>query len=234
MSVTGYPDGLPTKTGPSAADFMSGVFAALGIIAALYHRKESGEGQEVDISLFDIMCGFTVEFWGDCLAGTRLPPRRLGNRDPNVVPASCFSAKDGYVIIWAGMDRDWVRLTKAMGREELGGDSRFSSVEQRVRNRDEVEAIVQEWAVGRTVAEVVSELEAAQVVCGPVLELEQMFDHPTAGRVKVLGPLLKLSKSPTEIRLPAPLLGQHNEEIYSSWLGFSKQKIAKLKGEGVI
>ena len=246
MSLTGHPDNQPTKVGPSITDFMGGMMTALAIVSALYYRKETGKGQEIDISMHDIACSITLEFWADYLVGVKVP-RRVGNEDPNVAPANGYAARDGYVIIFAGFDHEWARLAKAMGKEELVDDPRFSSAEARVRHRKEVDAIVAGWVASKSVEELLSELDDAKVVSGPVLNLEQVFDdphvryrgimpeidHPAAGKVKVLGPLMKFSRSPAEIRSPAPLLGQHNTEILRE-LGYSTQEIVELRKSGLV
>ncbi len=248
MSVTGYPDRPPVKTGPSMADFTASLYTAIAICAALYHREQTGQGQAIDISMQDSIWATTAtEFSGPYfLSGQPLP--RSGNRQHQCAPYNVYQTADGYVAIATTTDAQWQNLLKVMGQDEWAKAPQFATPGERVKNVEQVDALVQEWTRTKTVEQVLAELDTVRVPCAPILSIAEVANdqhllarqmvvevqHPGIGPLKVPGSVLKLSATPGEIRLPAPSLGQHNDEIYQGLLGYSAEKIASLKHRGVI
>jgi CoA:oxalate CoA-transferase len=248
MSVTGYPDHPPVKAGGATGDIISALYGAIAILAALRHRERTGEGQAIDISMQDCIWSVaSIEFAPSYFLNGNVPPR-TGNCPPGLAPYNIYRAQDGYVVIGTLTEKQWQNLLKTMGREELMAEPRFSTLKGRYENVEEVDAIVQEWVGGKTVAEVLGELETLRIPCAPVLDVGQVasdpqilsremvveLEHPGIGKLKVPGSVFKLSITPGKVENPAPLLGQHNEEIYSGFLGYSKEQIAGLAAEGAI
>jgi crotonobetainyl-CoA:carnitine CoA-transferase CaiB-like acyl-CoA transferase len=248
MSVTGHPEGPPTRTGPAVADFMGSLYLTIAILAALQARQKTGRGQRIDISLHDCVWATVCYEFAPAyfLQGTILP--RQGNRHPNCTPYNTYKTKDGYVVIATATDAQWQSLLRAMGRENLLSEPRFATMAKRQENFAAVDALVEEWTRGRSVGEVIAELTQARVPCAPILTLDkvvtdphlqaremiQEMEHPVAGRIKLPGSVLKLSETPATLRSPAPSLGEHNREIYCGWLGLSSEKLNQLKEEGII
>ncbi len=248
MAVTGYPDQPPLRVGPSIADFVASLHAAIAILAALYHRQQAGHGQAIDISMQDCMWAITaVEFSAPYfLTGKPLP--RWGNRQHQCAPYNAYQATDGYVVIATTTDGQWQSLLKVMGREEFSGAPHFATPSQRVAHVEQVDALVAEWTKTKTVAQVLAELGDSRVPCAPILDIGEVandphllardmvveVNQPGAGEIKVPGSVFKLSETPGEAKLPAPSLGQHNEEVYCGLLGYPKEQLASLAEEGII
>ena len=242
MSITGPVDGPPSRVGIPIIDITSGMFAATAILAALHARDLTGEGQQVDISLFDSHIALLANAASNYLVGGE-PPRRLGNAHPNIAPYEAFSARAGWFILGAANERQWELLCDMLGRPDLKTDSRFVSNGARVANR---EALVDELNKNfsqRDVNEWLADLMQAGLPCGPLNSLPQVFahpqaqaremtlesDHPTAGTVRMTGFPYKLSETPAEVHAPPPLLGEHTEEVLTSLLGYSPEDVASLR-----
>ena len=176
-------------------------------------------------------------------------PERIGNRYESTYPYDSFRASDGSLVIGAGNNKLWQDLVKVMGREDLLQDSRFAETRDRTFHHEELKGIVEAWTSGLTVGEVYAKLEQAGVPCAPIYSIDQvaadphiaedrgMFvecEHPIAGKLRLTASHLKLGGTPPSIRTPAPELGQHNEEIYGSMLGYSAEQVAALREEGVL
>lgn len=246
MSVTGFPDGEPTRFGVPIADIGAGMFAAYAIVAALFHRLRTGEGQYIDTSMLGGQVALLTYQAGIYFA-TGETPRRTGNAHPIVAPYQTFRTADGYVNIAAGNDAMFARLCRALGLDHLVSDPRFATNAGRITNLPAlVEAIESVLAKYRT-AEVVALLDAAEVPCGPIytvpevfadpqvqhLELRQRVPHPVLGEVDQLGFPYRFSASPASIRRHPPLLGEHTEEVLGE-LGFSSPEIAELRRSGAV
>ncbi len=246
MSVTGFPDGEPTRFGVPIADIGAGMFAAYAIVAALFHRLRTGEGQYIDTSMLGGQVALLTYQAGIYFA-TGETPRRTGNAHPIVAPYQTFRTGDGYVNIAAGNDAMFARLCRALGLDHLVSDPRFATNAGRITNLPAlVEAIESVLAKYRT-AEVVALLDAAEVPCGPIytvpevfadpqvqhLELRQRVPHPVLGEVDQLGFPYRFSASPASIRRHPPLLGEHTEEVLGE-LGFSSAEIAELRRSGAV
>lgn len=247
MAVTGYPDGEPLRTGISIGDYLAGFNCTIAILAALHYRTISGEGQAIDISMQDSVWGLVFPDRADYFA-TGEVPGRFGNQFANSVPFGSYNAKDGAVIICTIADIQWQKLLQAIGREDLSNDERFATRDNRVKNRDAVNEIVDGWCKKHTVEEILTALKKNQVACSPLPTFDQvandphladrgMFvevDQPVSGRLKLLGSVFKMSKTPGDRKRPAPAVGEHNEEILSRFLEIGAQEIQKLKEEGVV
>jgi len=242
MSITGPVDGPPSRVGIPIIDITSGMFAATAILAALHARDLTGEGQQVDISLFDSHIALLANAASNYLVGGE-PPRRLGNAHPNIAPYEAFSARDGWFILGAANERQWELLCDMLGRPDLKTDSRFVSNGVRVANREALVDELNKIFSQRDAAEWLEKLMQAGLPCGPINSLPQVFahpqaqaremtlesDHPTAGAVRMTGFPYKLSKTPAEVHAPPPLLGEHTEEVLTSLLDYSPEDVASLR-----
>jgi CoA:oxalate CoA-transferase len=245
-SVTGWKQTGPVRVGVAIADSLAGIFATYGILIALLEREKSGKGQRVETSLLEgsiAILGFQAAKY----FGTNERPEPQGNDHAMMSPYGTFKTKDGYMNIAAGNQAMWERLAKILGLEHLIQDKRFLTVADRVINRPELTKLLEEKLVGKTTKEWEALLDEAGVANGPILYIDEVFqdrqvlhqkmllemDHPTVGKIKTLGFPAKLSRTPGQLRLPPPLLGQHTEEVLKE-LGYSLQEIETMRTEGVI
>jgi len=248
MSITGFPDGPPTKAGPAVADLLSGVYGTVSILAALHHRERTGEGQHIDISMQDCMWAITAIQFAPQYFLTGEVPQRLGNRQIELTPFNVYPAKDGSVVVAIVTVGQWQNLLRVIGREDLLGVEKYATQVERMKRWQEADALVEEWTKVRSVREIINTLNKADLPCSPVpafdevandaqllsremvIEVEQLL----SGNLKVPGSVFKLSKTPGDVRYPAPFLGEHNYEIYCNLLGYSEQEINKLAEDGII
>jgi crotonobetainyl-CoA:carnitine CoA-transferase CaiB-like acyl-CoA transferase len=248
MSVTGEPDGPPIRCGVAIADNMTGWLGAFGSIVALLYREKTGIGQHVDVNLLDSVLYSSQS--GIMLAALNdfvLP--RLGNRSLGVVPFNTYRCQDGnYIFLLVGRDSHWARLCQILGREDLIDDPRCKTLPARSQHFDFIDGLVSQWMQSKTAEEAMAILDKAQLVAGPIYNFKQIIhdphileremvaeiEHPAAGLLKLYGIGVKLSRTPGKVRLPAPMLGQHNKEIYQGWLGYDANKLAELKDRGII
>jgi crotonobetainyl-CoA:carnitine CoA-transferase CaiB-like acyl-CoA transferase len=247
MSVTGRPDGEPTRAGVALGDYMGGYNGVIAILAALYYRTISGEGQAIDISMQDSIWSMVFPDRANFF-DTRIVPKRQGNRLPTSAPFGTFNAKDGYVVICTITDPQWQKVLQAIGREDLIGDPRYATRENRTQNMDEVDALVGGWCQERTVEQAISALKEYQVPCSSLPTFDQVandphllsremlveVDQPVSGKVKLIGSVYKMSRTPGDRRMIVAAAGQHNEEIYCGLLGIGAQEMQQLEHEGVI
>jgi CoA:oxalate CoA-transferase len=247
MSVTGYPGGEPLKVGISLGDYMGGYNGAIAILAALYFRTLSGEGQAIDISMQDGLWAMVfpdrANYFDD-----QIVPKRFGNKLSSSAPFGAYNAKDGSVVICTITDPQWQKVLQAMGREDLIQEQRYATRENRTRNMDEVDGLVQEWCKERTVEEIFSILKKFGVPCSPLPTFDQVagdphllsrdmiveVDQPVSGQVKLIGSVYKMSRTPGDRRMKAPEVGEHNEEIYRGLLGMDAEEMKQLKEQSVI
>ncbi len=227
MSITGEPDGRPVKSGIPVADLGAGMFCAIGILAAWASARESGQGQQVETSLFESALALAVwestEFWD-----TGRVPQKLGSANRMSAPYQALATRDGYITIGANNDRLWRRLCAALELENLLDDPRFRTNPDRMAHRAELAAALEERFVGRDTDSWVELLLAAGVPAGPIQDYGQVLtedphvqargmiaelDHPVEGRIPVLASPLRLSATPPTIRRPPPLLGEHTGEV---------------------
>lgn len=247
MSVTGYENGEPLKVGVSLADYMGGYNASIAILAALHYRTMTGEGQQIDISMQDGIWAMVFPDRANYF-DTMVTPKRFGNKLSSSTPFGSYKAKDGYVVICTITDDQWLNVLKALGREDLSNDERFRTRVLRVKHMEEVEGILNDWLLERTVDEAVSELRKFKVPCSNVPTFDQVakdpqilhremiveVEQPLSGKVKLGGSVFKMSKTPGDRKQRIPLVGEHNEDIYSELLGYSEEELEKLKDEGTI
>lgn len=247
MSITGPVEGPPMKVGVAIVDVTAGLFAAIAILAALYERESSGKGQYIDIALIDSQVAWLINVASNYLISGDIP-RRYGNAHPNIVPYELFKAKDGWFALGVGNDEQWQRLCQVIGCPEIAHDPRFATNPKRVENREELIPILQRIFQERRMDEWLTLLIEADIPCAPVNTIDQVLadphvqargmvlevPHPTAGKVRLVGSPLKLSRTPVEIRSHPPLLGEHTEEVLINFLGYTKQEIAQLREEKVI
>ena len=245
--VTGFPD-RPTRCGVSIADFSSGFFATLAIVAALFHRQKTGEGQTIDISMQDCIWQLTsIEFSPYYFLNGQNPPR-LGNGHAGMIPCNLYPTKDGRVFIMSGVLAQVHRLYTVMGRKDLLNTPLGANQNERYQHRDEIDAIISEWTKTKNTEEIMSLLKNADVPCSELPTFDEVcndpqllsrdmiieVEQPVSGKVKTPGSLFKLSKTPGKINFPAPYLGENNQEVFSEILGYTEQTITQLASEGVI
>jgi crotonobetainyl-CoA:carnitine CoA-transferase CaiB-like acyl-CoA transferase len=224
MSVTGHPDGEPTKVGVALLDVVCGLYAANAIVAALFRRARTGRGGRVAVSLFDASVAAMVNQAANHLLGG-LVPGRLGNQHPNIVPYQMFDASDRPFILAAGNDRMFERTCAVLGRPELAADERFSTNEARVRHREVLIALLAEDFARRPAAEWLAALEAAGVPCAPVRAMDEVFaspegkaavevvEDPVRGVLRLVASPIRVDGSRTPVRRPPPRLGEHTDEV---------------------
>lgn len=249
MSITGHPDGPPTKVGVGIADVMTGMYASTAILAALRHRDRTGQGQHVDCCLLDTQVSWLVNEGTNYLVSGKVP-QPLGNAHPNIVPYQVFATSDGHVILACGNDGQFQRWCDVAGAAELKSDPRFASNPLRIGNRDALIPLIVPYMEQRSTDDWVAALEAANVPCGPVNTIDRVFEdsqvkargmkidlpHPLAGdgTVPLIANPVKLSGTPIEYRHAPPTLGQHTDEILAEVLGMDADEIAAEKAKGAI
>jgi formyl-CoA transferase len=247
MSITGAPDGEPTKVGVAIIDIVAGLMLGKAICAALYAREKSGVGQKIDTSLLEAQVACLVNAGGNYLIGGQTP-RRFGNAHPSIVPYQSFKTADGYLVVGVASETIWQRFCPAIGRSELAADQRFAKNAQRVEHRAELVQILAEVFSQRDTRTWSKILQDAGVPSAPVQTVDQVFndpqvlhrgmlaamEHPTAGRVRMAGIPVKFSATPARLRLPPPRLGEHTESVLQDWLGMSPDDIALLRDEGAV
>jgi len=246
--ISGFPGNPPTRSTIPYADMGAATTAAFGIMAALWHRERTGEGQAVDTSLFDVSVS-----WIQCLGAFLLyrvygkQRRQIGNSG-FVSFCDSFEAKDGWVFVGAMGDAIWQRMVKVIGKIEWLDDPRFKNDDLRFENQDEIRPVVAEWIKTRTVDESVAELQKGGVVSAPVYDVPQVMDDPQVkaremmveiedpalGKIPLPGVMPKFSKTPGAIKSNAPALGQHNESVYCGECGLTRERLSDLKEKGVI
>ncbi|UWQ20526.1 CaiB/BaiF CoA-transferase family protein [Jannaschia sp. W003] len=225
MSLTGAPDGLPMKVGVGIADVMCGMYAAIGILAALRHAEATGEGQQIDLALVDAQVAWTINEGVNTRLSGEAPLRR-GNDHPNIVPYGVYETADGHVIVAVGNDGQFRRFAAAVGQGALPGDERFATNPARIRNRGALADVLEPALRAMTTAAVTEALEAGGVPVGPVLTLPEVFeteqvrardmavDMESDGlRLPLLGNPLRFSATPVRYRLPPPRFGAHGDAL---------------------
>lgn len=247
MSITGPIDGPPSRAGIPIIDITSGMFAATAILAALRARDITGEGQLVDISLFDSHVALLTNVASNYLVGGK-PPSRLGNAHPNLVPYDAFSARDGWFIVGVANEKQWGLLCDVFARPDLKTDSRFSTNRDRVTNRDVLVAELNQIFSQRDTNDWLADLTKAGLPCGRINSIPEVFAHPqaqaremtlesehaSAGTVQLPGFPYKFSQTPAEVHRPPPLLGEHTEEVLTSVLNYSSEDVVSLRDKGAI
>ena len=249
MSLTGEPEGQPMKTGVGIADVMTGMYATVGTLAALRHRDATGEGQHLDLALFDAQVSWLINGALNYLTSGALPVRR-GNGHPNIVPYQVFPSADGHVVLAAGNDAQFERFCAVAGCPELAADPHFATNAARVRHRDALVPLLAARTRTKSTADWIAALETAKVPCGAVNTLDGVFADPQTqhrnmqltmphslagtGEVALLGNPLKLSATPVSYRRPPPVRAAHTREVLREVLGLDAAELAALEGAGAI
>lgn len=251
MSITGQPEGTPgdepMKVGIAITDLMTGMYATTAILGALEHRHVSGTGQYIDMSLLD--CVVTVNSYvaiNYFLSGKL--PRRMGNAHANMVPYQVFRCREGSLIVAVGNDSQFRSLCRVVGRDDLAADERYASAGNRNRHRETLIPELAQALALRPMAEWVALLEAANVPCGPINDMQQVFDDPQvrhrgmklslphAAGVQAPGVAspLRFSQTPVAYGRAAPTLGEHTDAVLAEKLGLDAARIAALRAKGVV
>ena len=251
MSITGQPEGTPgdepMKVGIAISDLLCGMYATSAILAALEHRHVSGEGQHIDMSLLD--CVVTIGSYQAInyfLSGN--VPRRMGNAHSNMVPYQVFRCKEGDVIVAVGNDSQYRAFCRLIGRDDLAADERYATPGQRNRNRETLIPEIAKTMLERPMGEWVERMEAANVPCGPINTMAQVFEdeqvrhrgmklslpHSAGVQAPAVASPIRLSGTPIQYGRSAPLLGEHTDAVLGEALGLSRERIAQLRAEGAI
>lgn len=251
MSVTGQKDGEPgaepMKVGVAVSDLVTGLYSAIGILAAVIHQSRTGEGQSIDMALFDCQAAALANQATNYLAGGMIPTR-LGNAHPNIVPYQVFATADGHLILATSNDNQFRRFAQVAGMEAVVNDPRFAKNAERVAHRQLIVDMLKPIFLQRTTAQWIADLEAANVPCGPINRVDQVFSDPQAiarsltvamqhsavGQMQLVASPLRLSRTPPEYRDPPPLLGEHTAQVLTTLLELSADQIANLRHAGII
>ncbi|MGZ5181960.1 MAG: CaiB/BaiF CoA transferase family protein [Ramlibacter sp.] len=256
MSITGERDDLgggPQKVGVAVADLFTGMYAALAITAALRHAERTGEGQAIDMALLDTQVAMLANLGANYLVSGKVPGR-AGNAHQNIVPYQVFEVAPGsdgardHVIIAVGNDSQFAKFCEVAGRPDIAADPRFARNQDRVRNRAVLVPLLEAVMRTRPKAQWLAALEAAKVPCGAINNLAEVFadpqvaargmvtawNHPLAPDLRLVSSPMKLSATPVRSDLPPPLLGQDTDDVLGRLLGWSPERIAALRQQGVI
>ncbi|MCK1742072.1 CoA transferase [Bradyrhizobium sp. 139] len=251
MSVTGLPDGTPgagpVKVGVAITDLFTGMYAAVAMLAALEHRRRTGMGQHIDMALLDVQVATLANQAMNYLTSMK-NPERLGNAHPNVAPYDAFPTSDGHIILTVGNDRQFRNFCAAAGRPDLSADLRFATNAGRVENRAILIPQLAEIISSRRTDDWLEILNQAGVPCGPINNLDRVFEdpqvrhremcvaatHPSGAPLSLVASPMKFSATPVVKAKAPPLLGQHTAEVLSGLLGASNESIDELRALKVI
>jgi crotonobetainyl-CoA:carnitine CoA-transferase CaiB-like acyl-CoA transferase len=246
MSVTGeaddFPGASPQKAGVAIADIFTGMYATTSILAAIAYKDHTGEGQYIDLALLDTQIAVMANVASAYLCSDEIP-KRWGNASPTIVPYQTLPASDGWMIVAAGNNSQFRHFVTAGDEAHLADNPLYSENPMRVLHREKLVPLLEEMTRRKTRAEWIALLEKANVPCGPINNFQEVFEneqvkarniqihvpHPTAGNMKLVASPMRLSKTPVELRMAPPTLGQHTEEILREKLGLSAQEIELLK-----
>jgi benzylsuccinate CoA-transferase BbsF subunit len=257
-SITGHPDGVPSPLS-GAVDLRVGTTCALAVLAALYHRQRTGEGQYIDVSSTEAVSALIGDIFIEYAMNGRVPTRD-GNRHPTMAPHNCYPCRPGeggsaldegrqrWVSIAVGSDEEWRALCSVLGEGGLESDRRFADVVSRWHHQEEIDEIISAWTRGRTAEEVAGTLQRAGVAAMPVQDgsalaqdphlrqrgVLERVEHPVIGSRLVLSPPWRLSDTPASVRRPSPCLGEHNGYVLGQLLGMPDEEIEELVRQGVV
>ena len=242
MSLTGEPDGPPQKVGVALTDILTGLYATVGVLAALAHRERTNEGQHIDLALLDVQVACLANQAMNYLVSGKAPTC-MGNAHPNIVPYQAFPTADGDIVLTIGNDRQWAAFCRLAGREEWITDARFESNAARVEHRQTLIPLLRQTTVMRSTDDWVRALEAAGVPGGPINDLARVFADPQIrhrrmrteiGGIPQLANPLHLSATPPAYRHAPPAVGEHTENVLQRVLGLDEARIETLRREGAI
>jgi len=245
MSITGPADGEPHKVGVAIVDVTAGLFAATAILAALQERERSGRGQYIDVALLDAQLAWLVNVAQNFFV-TGETPGRYGNAHPNIVPYETFATADGFIAVGVGSDGQFRRLCAAIGWPDLWEDERFRTNDGRVRHRQTLVPILQGALRARTTEAWMARLLDAEVPAAPINDIPAIMADPQVaaremvqevggpqGRMRQVGPVAKLSRTPADVRSAPPLLGADTAAVLRG-MGYSRAEIERLRAEGIV
>lgn len=251
MSVTGAPDdkpgGEPMKVGVAIVDIFTGMYASTAVLAALTHREQTGEGQYIDLALFDVQVATLAnQAMNYLISGNS--PGRLGNAHPNIVPYQALPTVDGHIIVAVGNDDQFRKLCHVIDHPELSKDPRFITNSDRVNNRDMLIPLLENVLKERTSREWIQILNDSKIPCGPINDLQEVFNdpqtlarqmkielqHPLAGTVPLVGNPMKFSATPVVYDRVPPVLGDSNDDVLKGLLGLDKVAYSKLQETSII
>lgn len=241
MSITGQSGGAPTRVGTSIGDITAGLFGAIGILAAIHKRKETGKGQKVDVAMLDGQVSI-LENAIARYASTKEIPKPLGSRHPSITPFEAFKTKDDWIILAVGNDKLWKSFCEAVGKAEWIEDPDFESNDKRNLSHDRLKPLLDAIFVTKSTEEWMALLTKAQVPASPINNMENLFadpqvkarhmlvevEQPGVGSIKVAGNPIKLSDVAAEDEIPSepsPSIGEHTAEILQAYLGFDNSQI---------
>ena len=243
MSITGQPGEGPMRVGIPVADLTAGLFAAMGIMVALLEREQSGKGQAIDTSLLQaqlFMLDFQATRW---LTGHEVPPQ-AGNNHPTSIPTGVFKTSDGYINIAAAGGKMWEKVCEVLGQPALAKHPDYATGPARQKNRDALNALIEKVTLTNTSAHWVDAFNTAGVPSGPIYAIDEAFADPQVRHlgiardvrtqnqktITLVGQPVRLSRTPSDIVAPPPMIGEHTDEILGEF-GFSKDEISKLRAE---
>jgi crotonobetainyl-CoA:carnitine CoA-transferase CaiB-like acyl-CoA transferase len=246
MSITGLPGQGPVRVGIPVADLTAGIFCAMGILVALLEREESGEGQWVQSSLLGAQIAM-LDFQAARWLMAKEVPGQAGNNHPTSIPTGVFKTADGHINIAAAGEEIYQRLCKALGAPGLATDPNYASDVQRRKNRDKLNAAIEEITKTKSSAEWIEILNKAGVPSGPIYRMNEVFDdpqvkhlgiaqaveHPKLGRIELVGQAVTLSRTPSRLYSATPERGEHTDEVLRE-IGYDEKAIAALREGGVI
>ena len=251
MSITGQPDGSPgagpVKVGVAVCDLFTGLFAANAALAALAYRNRTGKGQHIDCALLDSQVAMLANQSANWL-NAEFCPTRMGNHHPSVVPYSVYKAADGFVIVACGNDKQFIRLTAALGLPALADDPAFMTNEARIKNRDRLDTELGNAVAAFDRERVIKLLEKAGVSCGPINDIAEVFNDPQVqsrglridqqrsdnSPISSTAFPAKLSETPAHYHSAPPLLGEHNDDVLRQWADLSDEAIEAFRSKKVI
>ncbi len=248
LAMTGFPDGPPVRAGGALADFVGGLFLALGVVSALLERERTGIARALDLSNQDAIFAIT-DSWATVAAGLGIQAERVGNQHSFTAPYDALEARDGWIVVGTASNRLFRRLCAAIGKAELGSDDRFRHHRGRAARRRDLNAIIGAWVRERTCAEVLAALGpgGADVPCARVARPDELIDdpqlnvrgmierepHPSLGEIVFHGNPLQFSDAAPRARRLAPALGDHNVEVYRE-IGVDETELERLRAAGII
>ena len=247
MSITGDPDGPPVKVGVAMTDICTALYAHGAILAALYARDRTGEGQRIDVSLLETQIAALINIASSYLNAGEIPGK-WGTAHVNIVPYQAFKMQDGYMIIGAANDRLWVKLCEAIGLTEVGRDPKYATNAQRVEHREEIVRLLEARLITKTRKEWEAILAPLGIPCGPINRMDEVFAdpqvrhlqmvlearHPHVGTIRMVRNPVTFSRTPVDLRQAPPRLGEHTEEVLRDLLGYSAAEVADLRAAGVV
>lgn len=244
MSITGEPDGPPTKVGVAVSDVFAGLFASTSLLAALRHAEHTGEGQHVDVALLDTQIAALVNIASNALVSGQIPAR-MGSAHPSIVPYQPFTAADRAFALAVGNDRQFRALCAVIGHAEWANDGRFATNPARVVNREALVPLLNGVFITRPASNWVRDLLAAGIPAGEINDVRAALDDPQvrsrglihmvemAGQaLEMVGPPVKFSATAPSVRLPPPTIGQDSDAVLTDWLGLTVEQIADHRRAG--